>query len=54
MGGKYLHRDIEFRDKKKTIINTHSEYLKRFDSVLDICNGLALAYKIFSLKILQV
>ncbi|MDN3431423.1 hypothetical protein [Pseudoalteromonas sp. APC 3907] len=47
---KYLHHDIEFRDKKKTITNTHSEYLKRFDSVLDICNGLALAYKIFFFK----
>jgi hypothetical protein len=47
---KFLHRDIEFRDKKKTITNTHSEYLKRFDSVLDVCNGLALAYKIFFFK----
>lgn len=47
---QYLHRDIEFRDKKKTITNTHSEYLKRFHTVLDICNGLALAYKIFFFK----
>ncbi|MFT5548192.1 MAG: hypothetical protein ACI9CO_000106 [Candidatus Azotimanducaceae bacterium] len=44
---KYLHRDIVFTDKKKTITNTHSEYLKRFDSILDVCNGLALAYKVF-------
>jgi hypothetical protein len=47
---QYLHRDIEFRDKKKTITNTHSEYLKRFNAVLDICNGLALDYKIFFFK----
>lgn len=44
---KYSHRKIEFKDKNKTIKNDPLEYMRRFQNLLDICNGLALAYKKF-------
>jgi hypothetical protein len=44
---KYLHQKIEFEDKNKTIQKGFSEYISHFDTLLDICNGLALAYKIY-------
>ena len=44
---KYSHRYIEFEDTTTTIKNPHSEYIERFDTLLDVCNGLALAYKIY-------
>ncbi len=54
---RYLHRNIEFKDKNNTVINSHSEYIKRFDALLDVCNGLALAYKVLffnNLSILKI
>ena len=44
---KYSHRIIEFKDKNKTVLNEPAEYIRRFESLLDTCNGLALAYKKF-------
>ncbi len=44
---KYFHRYIKFQDKNTTIQKNFSEYISQFDNFLDICNGLALAYKIY-------
>ena len=44
---KYSHRKIEFKDKNKTVSNGPTEYIRRFECLLDTCNGLALAYKKF-------
>jgi len=44
---KYTHRDIEFKDKNSIVKNSPWAYINRFDILLDICNGLAIAYKKF-------
>ena len=39
--------EIVVLDKNKTVLNEAIEYIRRFECLLDTCNGLALAYKKF-------
>jgi hypothetical protein len=41
---------ILYKDKKETIVITYKEAIKKFDRMLDICNGMALGYQIVFAK----
>lgn len=47
-GIKYLNNEIEYIDKKgNTIILYHRDVIKTFDDMVDLCNSMALAIKLF-------
>lgn len=49
-GIRYLEKQIEYSDKKgRTVIVDYRQIIELFDNLVDICNGLAKAYKEFFL-----
>ena len=48
-GVTFKNTNIEFKDRKKKLSFTSKEFIKKFDSLIDLVNGLAFAYKKFYL-----
>jgi hypothetical protein len=48
-GITYLNNEIEYKDKGNAEVLYTADVIKRFDNLIDICNCMALAFKIFLL-----